>query len=1546
MRNSSSSGTPQEQQLNAVIADYMKRVDAGQKVDQQSLLRQHPDLADGLRSYFHGEALMEDRAFAATKLGPSPEIASGARNTMRPGGGESDTASEFSVREFGRYQLLRPLGEGAMGSVFLAQDTTLDRRVALKMPKLVTSNKSDFLTRFTREARAAACLKHANICSVFDAGQINETAYITMDFIDGVPLSRFIGTGVLKSVASVLQMTRVIADAVGHAHGKGVIHRDLKPGNILVDDEMRPFVTDFGLARRVESDEGSRITQEGLLIGTPAYMAPEQVRGDQSKVSFQCDIYGLGVILFEMITCRLPFEGSVPDMLAKVLRDPPPIPSRLRTDLTEDIDDLVLKMLQKDPAHRYDSMAQVMASIDILLEQLKSSETVAPSATVPDQAKSPYDIQKAHIELMLKKGQYATAIMDLEKLAAETSRGAKDAGEWARKKLPAVRAEAKAMSPSGLAAMLKTAEQLFAKSDYHGCLQLLEDVPLLKRSDAMEDLIRKAEKRETEAEALLEAIRDKEHRQNPEGLEPLVRKLLKLKPGNAYAKRLWQALQTYSKTPTSRRSYRFEKGRLQPMPELSLFRQYAVLAALAGVLSFLSMSYYMIIYLKSGNQTLAVHVDDEWLKSQGGELTLLVDGDEYTITTSSATSDPLLIVVKSGEREFSVKHGDTIVHNPRTFTIERDGRAVLQITPTEMELRNSPRGKLPAFGGGDSSMAKTGSDVKSAAAPAIGRTSEDTPELSDLDRIATGTWIPLVDSSTRLSNPASMRFSDSVLELENTSLESEGILARDCVVQASVRKVSGLAVELSLRRKYIDGTTQACVVWYEGAKARSGMFRLARLGEGKGYAPLSNKLIADRFEDDQFVDLAIACVDQKLTVYVDGKEISSALDNVCSEGAIGLRAMKGVGQFKDARYQILEKLSVTKVAGGHDSAAKEPVRIGPAPEAAIAPFSADRARQLQDAWSMYEGVPVELVDEAGIRMRLIPPGEFLMGSPDSEPFRHDVEGPQHKVRLTKPYFMGISEITRKQWFAVMGTQPWLYQPQITEGDNYPVSYVDWLGATEFCRRISERTGHQYRLPTEAEWEYACRAGTTTTWHFGNDVEGVDAHGWFDTNTINNGKPSAQEVAQKKPNPFGLFDMHGNLFEWCQDLYVADIYAQRTETAVNPVVISHHEPQERRVNRSGAWSWNGYDIRSAFRGSGEPDFRSPRDGFRIVRVVGDGSVSTSTITRPLETVPPGAPAVAPFNAAKAKAYQDAWAAHLQLPVEYTNSVGMKFRLIPPGQFMMGSTQEQMETAKTGPLDHTDPVRVGRLDSEGPQHQVTLSKPFYLGVTEITQAQFEQVVGRQPSWYCKAGRGAEFVGNQDRANTPVEMTTWMDTGEFCGRLTLHEGLASAYVVTPEKISQTGTGGYRLPTEAEWEFACRAGTETLYWSGDHTSSLWDTAWTAWNSNQQPPKPVATRKANPFGLFDMHGNVSEWVHDGWTPDTYRQTVGPLAVDPRHDLPADDVRIFRGGNFWVAPVECRSANRYAGLNGTVWIHTGFRVAISIEGARQWLLTSGGSVAP
>lgn len=196
------------------------------------------------------------------------------------------------------------------------------------------------------------------------------------------------------------------------------------------------------------------------------------------------------------------------------------------------------------------------------------------------------------------------------------------------------------------------------------------------------------------------------------------------------------------------------------------------------------------------------------------------------------------------------------------------------------------------------------------------------------------------------------------------------------------------------------------------------------------------------------------------------------------------------------------------------------------------------------------------------------------------------------------------------------------------------------------------------------------------------------------------------------------------------------------------------------------------------------------------------------------------------------------------------------------------------------------------------------------------------------------------DKDRSNAPVEMVSWMSTGIFCDRLSSREGVTSAYNNTPQMISQTGTGGYRLPTEAEWEYACRAGTTTLFWSGDDEGSLAKVAWYAANNESGKPKPVAMLPANPFGLHDMHGNVWEWVHDAWRPDTYQLMKDAGAVDPRCDTGPDFLRVMRGGDHFLSAAEARAACRDCYGADTVWTDVGFRTALSVDAVRQLLVNT------
>jgi serine/threonine protein kinase len=264
---------------------------------------------------------------------------------------------------FGRYQIVRPLGRGAMGAVYLAYDSQLERHVALKTPVLGSSPQA--VGRFFREARAAAQLRSPYTCPVYDVGEIGGISYLSMAFIDGQPLSRAIAERRQGGERAVARLLQKIARGLQKAHEQGIIHRDLKPDNIMVDGEGEPVVMDFGLARRLEDDV--RLTSAGSLLGTPAYMSPEQVDGDPDKVGPASDIYSLGVVLYEMLTGRLPFRGSLTAILRQIAAaQPPPPPSSINPALPEasPLQHICLKMMARSPADRYPSMAAVVEALD------------------------------------------------------------------------------------------------------------------------------------------------------------------------------------------------------------------------------------------------------------------------------------------------------------------------------------------------------------------------------------------------------------------------------------------------------------------------------------------------------------------------------------------------------------------------------------------------------------------------------------------------------------------------------------------------------------------------------------------------------------------------------------------------------------------------------------------------------------------------------------------------------------------------------------------------------------------------------------------------------------------------------------------------------------------------------------------------------------------------------------------------------------------------------------------------------------------------------
>lgn len=264
------------------------------------------------------------------------------------------------------------------------------------------------------------------------------------------------------------------------------------------------------------------------------------------------------------------------------------------------------------------------------------------------------------------------------------------------------------------------------------------------------------------------------------------------------------------------------------------------------------------------------------------------------------------------------------------------------------------------------------------------------------------------------------------------------------------------------------------------------------------------------------------------------------------------------------------------------------------PAQAVSPFSAEEAQTHQRAWAEHRSLPVQLTNSVGMRLVLIPPGQFVMGSPPGEEGRNDAET-QYTAKLTKPFYMGAAEVTQRQWKALMGKNPSFFTD-----DTLPVDTVAWKEAVEFCRKLSDQEkGVQYRLPTEAEWEYACRAGTMTPFHTGatinTDQANYDGGYTYGSGRKGEYRETSTAAGTFAPNAWGLHDMHGNVWEWCAD-WRGDYPSAEASDPTGP------REGEKRVVRGGCWINFPAVCRSANRGSTVPESWNFHFGFRVVRVL--------------------------------------------------------------------------------------------------------------------------------------------------------------------------------------------------------------------------------------------------------------------------------------------------------------------------------------------------------
>jgi hypothetical protein len=374
--------------VDAILADYMRRIDAGEQVDQDALIAAHPKLAAELRHYFSQamalEKIVDADATADFTHVTTPGSALRVRcphchspmtiaadapltdlNCIACGsqfnlvGDSRATCKSPSLTTLGRFELVDRLGVGGFGSVWKARDKELDRTVAIKIPRAggMTLEEQE---KFFREARAAAQLRHPNIVSVHEVGRDHDSIFIVSDFVRGVTLGDWL-TGQQLTSGEAAKLCAKIADALQHAHEQGVVHRDLKPANIMIDGNNEPHIMDFGLARREVGEV--TVTMDGQILGTPAYMSPEQAMGEGHTADCRSDVYSLGVILFQLLTGELHFRGNARMLIHQVVHDEPPSPRNLNSNVPRDMETISLKCLEKLPGRRYQTARDVATEL-------------------------------------------------------------------------------------------------------------------------------------------------------------------------------------------------------------------------------------------------------------------------------------------------------------------------------------------------------------------------------------------------------------------------------------------------------------------------------------------------------------------------------------------------------------------------------------------------------------------------------------------------------------------------------------------------------------------------------------------------------------------------------------------------------------------------------------------------------------------------------------------------------------------------------------------------------------------------------------------------------------------------------------------------------------------------------------------------------------------------------------------------------------------------------------------------------------------------------
>ena len=994
------------------------------------------------------------------------------------------------------YQILEVLGEGGMGRVYKANHIKLQRMVAIKLMFDAMTEEASFVERFIREARAMAAMDHPNIIRVYDYGELNGSCYIIMEYVDGTDLRSLIKSGSLTS-PQAFSIISQICDALQFAHEQGIVHRDIKPGNIMLDRAGRVKVADFGLAKLVGTDfaEDEGLTMTYQVMGTPMYMAPEQ-RTDTASVDQRADIYSLGVMFYEMLTGSVPLGRFEP-------------PSK-KVQVDERLDHIVLKAMEQEPSRRYQHISEMRTDL------ITTQESPQPVARSPQ---TTVTVKKR------RSGWYGFMWV----VALIWAAGLAGAGWWyfnehLRDPKPPPGAHGSEPESGGK-------DPLPGEKPPPLIGPKPQEVPLAKTNTVetvKTNRVARLPDPPTPPVETNEVAVVHEPPPPPPGMpwsevEPVknraeneARKLVGIDHGQGFGKHMNELTARLKKAQQHVSAKENEEAHAR----------YTEVTALARSILELEKRRQEAVQARRGA--------DQAQKTQAEVERILPD------TWKRVTGLRL-----EADRHFA----------SGAFSESVD--AYLEVT-TALSLSKEKVNQVKAW---EKNLAELEARMAKLDMPSVKRYApEDLKQLEQLRK--TG--------RAKRKDPAA-----GIADIEKALALLVQVETR---VQAAVTRDRVKAQQLNELKRAFAAVDQQV--------EKIGAAELDRYGN-RDWRAFKALLGAARDKSDQPAE-ALALLKKAAPLL---PKAEAAMKRARWESAMKagwVRAEKAVEQGDyQAAFAAME--SLRRQAGG-DAAWRGRIE-------ALA------GRIQQD--SKLEDFTVSFINGSRMDMTAIPAGSFMMGSPETEAGRAKDET-RHQVHITRPFWMSKFEINRGFARTLTGKS----NGGISYGDQHPAHGITWFAAVRFCNALNAKgfrtvpEGYLFRLPTEAEWEYACRAGTTEATAFGDVLTSNEAS--FGGGRL---RSRFKKCGSYPANAWGLHDMHGSAWEWCID--------QAEGHSKKPVRTMHddelvltgtykdglRDPWSRegplRILRGGSLSSQSPSLRSANRVAEIPGFETPTIGLRVV-----------------------------------------------------------------------------------------------------------------------------------------------------------------------------------------------------------------------------------------------------------------------------------------------------------------------------------------------------------